>query len=285
MASKRSRKREAKKRLAQPRHDAAADEHRACTQGQRHIAREAAEQGAEVGQRAAAAGVAGQRGADQLLGRQDLRRSSLGQRHGLVQQGKSDAREQAFGRHMGMPAARMAQDLALEVIGRGQRGMAAFSGQTNPAHFGLDDGAHAQAGAGADHGQGTCRHRRRAMRTPLRGRQTRQRQGQGLEVVEHLQRLQTEFGLQFGNGKSPGAVGQFDPVTAHRGGHGDGRTLRSGGGGQVRQIAAHRLGKAGRPSHRELAHLFDAARRILDPAEAGIGAADIGHQPGQGRGG
>jgi len=114
------------------------------------------------------------------------------------------------------------------------------------------------------------------------------RQRQGLEVVQHQQRIQAHGLLQGAARELPGAVGQPHLVALDGGGDSQGGTARCDGAaefvcqpGQVGRCCVGRTGVVGRG---HLAHVLHGAAGLRHPAEAGVGPAHVGHQPGQAQG-
>ena len=133
----------------------------------------------------------------------------------------------------------------------------------------------AQAGARAEHGQ---RHARLRAATPdlaqVGGMQSRQRQRQRGEVVDHLQTPQPELLAQLGNRERPMVVGHLHVVTDDRVGDPDGAFGRYLIAGFCQVVADRRqqrimlrTGVAGYVARR-------GAGMGL-PGEAGVGAADV----------
>ena len=182
-------------------------------------------------------------------------------------------------------AAHRGQQRAFQVVGRGQRGMAAFAGQCHPAATAVGHHRpHAQAGARAHHRQrpaGRARHA--GVGAHLFRAQPGQRQGERLKVIQHQQVLQPQRRLHRAARKIPVAVGEADPVARHGRGHRKGCMARrtpvaAGGRLQASQIGLGRLGGAGKVGHGQLAHMRHRRARRRHPAEPGIGAPDVGHQ-------
>ena len=186
----------------------------------------------------------------------------------------------------------LGQHRAFQIVGRGQRGMAALTRQGDPAAAGAQHRANPQAGARAHHGQHAAvgwRVRVDAVAEPMTAQpgiaQARQGQRQRLEIVEHQQAVQAQCGLHSGPRERPMAVGEGYAVTGHRRGHRKrgvaGRPVgRAQLGLQCGQVGVRGFGRAGMLGDRQFAHLRHGLARPVQASKARIGAADIGDQVG-----
>ena len=141
----------------------------------------------------------------------------------------------------------------------------------------------AQPGARAQQGDGRIGLRRPAADlAQLAGRQHRQGQRQRGEIVEQLQGLQAELGLDRRLGKGPVVVGHAHFVAGDGVGNGDRGGLRPALA-QTIQVGVHRRLQRGEIGAGQHPHIGDGGARRGLPGEARIGAADVGEQAGKWR--
>ncbi|MNE34555.1 hypothetical protein D3C80_1282820 [compost metagenome] len=184
-------------------------------------------------------------------------------------------------------AAQDAQDLVLDRVAGREAGVAAFAGQGHFEAVGVaHQGRDAEARARPQDGDGRVRI---AFGRPAQGGQFAVRHdgrapGQGLEVVDQLDRVQPQ-GLQLGLGHAPGRVGQVDGPVGDRSGHGDDPARRLDRAAVEEGLHPAQEGRIGlsRKAVEMLQH--GAAVDQAGQGEAGVGAADVPDEQGADGGG
>ena len=199
----------------------------------------------------------------------------MGRNDGAVELRQTGAGERALHRDAVAPGAKARGEIELALIAGGERNVATLARHRDPAGGRPDEAGNADAGAGPEHELGAMGGRLAAADLDqILGRKMGQRQRQGLEVVEDVERLKPGRAAKLVAGEGPGGIGEADVIPGHRRGHGEGAVLRRlfqtgnvGGGsaGDGRMVGAEDLADVGELERVERGH-----------GEAGIGAADVG---------
>jgi len=178
------------------------------------------------------------------------------------------------------------QHAGLAFVGRGERDVPAFALQRHPASrlvAGQQPG-NAEPGARAQQRDRRIGHRRAAADlTALVRREVGQRERQRGEVVDHDEALEAQRLLDRRDRERPVAVRQPHRV-ARDGGRDADRAPRRRRAVQVLQVVAHRVGQARVVGDGQRLDVAQRGGGAVLPGEAGVGAADVGQQPGQGVG-
>ena len=287
LPTKRSCKGEPRQAACHAGQDAAAEVDAAArAQGQRQIAGGGAEKGQEELHGFGAAGVAalGEGGGAQAG--LALRAVDVGER--VMQPYEAGATHRALGRGMAEAVVECGHHGGFARGGGAQRDVAALAGERGPGGRGgpagtrgacRDETAHPQARAGADE-----RHRRArdggatGELHRLVGLECGQCPRQCFEVVYHHQPLELQAAAQRLDGERPVVVGHGHRIARHRVGDADGRQRRARPAAR-REVALGCRLQRGMLGAGVGADGLDGRARCALPAEAGVGAADVGQQP------
>ena len=140
------------------------------------------------------------------------------------------------------------------------------------------NGADAEAGARADdaHGRVGVRFATTDL-AQIAAREVRNGKSVGVEVVDDCETLQTELGLQFGDGERPGIVGEAHQVGLRARRHRE-NGARWLGAVMLAQVGGESVGERGMVLAEKRARADDSAVR-LNERETCIGGADVADQP------